>query len=172
MTQTYFDQRPLSEGSSKTGKVEVDDASIAVLEFSNGAIGYLEATAFATGRRAHIGVELNAEKGSFYWHFEDLNSLYVSYKKEKRKDTRGYRKIDISQEYHPYFDRWLPYGENIGYPEIFVHTAYHIVNAVINDKKLEPMIATFEDGYKANVICDAIIESSKTGRKVDINYND
>jgi len=170
ITQTYFDQRPLAEGSDKKGKIEVDDASIAILEFSNGAIGYLESTAFATGRRTYIGVELNAEKGSFYWNFEDLNHLHVYYTKEKRNDTRGYHKIDVSQEYHPYFDKWLPYGEKIGYSAAFVHSAYHIAKAVINDEKLEPMIATFEDGYKANVICDAIIESAEKGRKIDIRY--
>lgn len=172
VTQTYFDRRPSAEGSLETGKVEVDDASIAVLEFSNGAIGYLEATAFATGRRTYIGVELNGEKGSFHWNFEDLNHLHVYFTKEKRKDTRGYHKIDVSEKYHPYFDRWLPYGEKIGYPEAFVHTAYHIANAVINDEKLEPMIATFEDGYRANVICDAILESAETGRKIKIDYYD
>ena len=53
---------------------------------------------------------------------------------------------------------------------IFVHTAYHMVNAVINDVELEPMVATFEDGYKAVVICDAILKSSKSGKKEKVVY--
>lgn len=170
ISQTFIKERPLTENSTEKVQVDVDDASIALLEFSNGAIGYLEATAYATGRRAFIGVELNAAKGSIYWNFEDMNNLHVYYMNEKRKDTRGYHKVDVSQDYHPYFDKWLPFGEMLGYSATFVHTAYHISNAIINDEPLEPWVATFEDGYKANVIGDAIIKSSETGRKINITY--
>jgi predicted dehydrogenase len=45
-----------------------------------------------------------------------------------------------------------------------------MVNAVINDVELEPMVATFEDGYKAVVICDAILKSSKSGKKEKVVY--
>jgi len=51
-----------------------------------------------------------------------------------------------------------------------VHTAYNIVNAVINGAKLEPMVATFEDGYKAAVICDAIAKSAESEKKEPIDY--
>ncbi len=170
ITNTFIKERPISDSSSKKVKVDVDDASIALLEFSNGAIGYLEATAYATGRRAFVGVELNAEKGSVYWNFEDMNNLYVYYVDERRKDTRGYHKVDVSQEYHPYFDKWMPFGEMLGYSATFVHTAYHIADSIINNTPLEPWVATFEDGYKANVISDAIIKSSETGRKINIAY--
>lgn len=170
ITKTFIKERPASAGSNIKAKVEVDDASIVLLEFSNGAIGYLESTAFATGRRAFIGVELNAQKGSIYWNLEDMCHLNVYYMDEKRKDIRGYHKINISQDYHPYYGHWLPFEEMpMGYSATFVHTAYHIVNAVVNNVDLEPMVATFKDGYKAQVICDAILESAETGRKVKIN---
>ncbi len=45
-----------------------------------------------------------------------------------------------------------------------------MVNAVIKNKPLEPYIATFEDGYRNAVICDAIIESAETGKKTYIKY--
>ena len=40
-----------------------------------------------------------------------------------------------------------------------------MVNAVVEDKPLEPYVATFEDGYRTAVVCDAILKSSKTGMK-------
>ena len=33
-----------------------------------------------------------------------------------------------------------------------------------------PYGATFEDGYKAAVVCDAILESAVSRRQVDIKY--
>jgi hypothetical protein len=32
------------------------------------------------------------------------------------------------------------------------------------------MVATFEDGYKAVIICDAILKSSKSGKKEKVVY--
>jgi hypothetical protein len=34
-----------------------------------------------------------------------------------------------------------------------------------------PIGATFADGYRAAVVCDAILKSAKTRRQVDINYS-
>ncbi len=58
----------------------------------------------------------------------------------------------------------------MGNSATFVHTAYHIVDAVVNNTRLEPEVATFEDGYKAAVICDAIIKSAEAGKKINIEY--
>jgi hypothetical protein len=33
-----------------------------------------------------------------------------------------------------------------------------------------PLGATFEDGYRNAVICDAILQSAQEGRRVDVNY--
>ena len=52
MTSTFIPERPLPDGSG-TGKVDVDDAFEAVVEFENGAVGTLEASRFAPGRKNH-----------------------------------------------------------------------------------------------------------------------
>src|SRR5690606_14562909 len=49
MTKTFIPERPAADGGM--GKVDVDDAFAAVVEFDNGALGTLEATRFAAGRK-------------------------------------------------------------------------------------------------------------------------
>lgn len=44
------------------------------------------------------------------------------------------------------------------------------MNAVSGAKRLAYYVATFEDGYKAMVVCDAIIKSAETGKKEYIKY--
>lgn len=169
ITKTFINERPSGKNNIKV-KVDTDDALIAIMEFNNGSIGYIESTAYATGRRIFFSLEVNAEKGSIYWNFEEMGYLYVYYKNDK-KNTRGFHKISVSQDFHPYYNKWLPFEEiPMGYNATFVHTAYHILDAVVNNTKLEPMIATFEDGYKASVICDAILKSARTGIKEKIIY--
>jgi len=41
-----------------------------------------------------------------------------------------------------------------------------MVNAVMLGTPLEPYVATFEDGYRNAVICDAMMESAETGKKI------
>ena len=45
-----------------------------------------------------------------------------------------------------------------------------MVNAVVNNIPLEPYVATFEDGYRADVVCESMIVSSETGKKVICKY--
>ncbi len=40
-----------------------------------------------------------------------------------------------------------------------------MVNAVVENSPLEPYVATFEDGYRNAVICDAILKSAENGKK-------
>jgi predicted dehydrogenase len=51
-----------------------------------------------------------------------------------------------------------------------VNEIYHFVDAVVGKKNVGPYGATFEDGYRAAVVCDAIVESARTGRRVLIRY--
>jgi len=58
----------------------------------------------------------------------------------------------------------------IGWEHTFVHEIYHLLDCIIHDKEVGPFGATFEDGYNACVVADAMVESSETGKKVDCSY--
>jgi len=170
ITKTFIDERPLLDDPSKKVKVEVDDAFVSTVEFENGAIGVLEGSRFCPGRKNYETIEINGELGSIYWDLEHMNYLNVYFKDEDPPDTVGFHVVSVTESFHPYYDKWWPHGHIIGWENTFVHTAYNIVNAVVNNVKLEPMVATFEDGYKAAVICDAMLQSAKSERKEKIEY--
>ncbi len=169
MTRTFIDERPLSDGSG-TGKVEVDDAFVATVEFENGAIGTLESSRFAGGRKNYEVLEINGEKGSIHFNLERLNELQVFWVGEEPKETQGFHNILITEDYHPWLDYWWPQGHIIGWEHTFVHEITHLLDCIANDKDVAPYGATFEDGYRAAVICDAIVESAATKKQVDIKY--
>jgi len=170
ITKTFIDERPLLDDPSKKVKVEVDDAFVSTVEFENGAIGVLEGSRFCPGRKNYETIEINGELGSIYWNLEHMNYLNVYFKEENPPDTVGFHTVSVTESFHPYYDKWWPHGHIIGWENTFVHTAYNMVNAVVNNVKLEPMVATFEDGYRAAVICDAILQSAKSERKEKIEY--
>ena len=56
---------------------EVDDAFEAAVAFAGGAVGTIEATRFATGRKNAFTWEINGSKGSIAFDLERLNELQV-----------------------------------------------------------------------------------------------
>ena len=168
-TNTFITERPLPDGSGM-GTVDVDDAFVASLEFENGALGTLEATRFAGGRKNYNCFEINAEKGSVRFNLERMNELEVFWVGEKPRETQGFHKALITEDYHPWWDYWWPHGHIIGWEHTFVHEINHLLDCIVNDNEVGPHGATFEDGYKAAVIADAIIESAEGKRIVDIKY--
>ena len=65
---------------------------------------------------------------------------------------------------------WWPPGHIIGWGETFVHELHHVLQAIVDDGDIAPYGATFEDGYRAAEVCDAIVRSGKNGRREQIRY--
>jgi predicted dehydrogenase len=164
VTRTFIQER-YDESTKKKEKVDVDDAFASVFEFENGAIGTMEASRFAAGRKNSNIIEINGEKGSIWWDLENMNNLHVYWVDDDPADTRGFHNVNVTESFHPYYEKWWPHGHIIGWGNTFVHTAYNMVNAVVAGKPLEPYAATFEDGYRNAVICDAVLKSAETGKK-------
>ena len=169
MTKTFIEERPLPDGNG-TGKVDVDDAFVALMEFENGALGTVEASRFCHGHKNYQILEINGENGSIKFNLERLNELNVFWADDDPKETRGFHNALISEAYHPYWENWWPHGHMLGWEHSFVHEFNHFLDAIVNDKDVAPYGATFVDGYRNSVICDAIVESSQSGRSVDIKY--
>jgi predicted dehydrogenase len=143
---------------------EVDDAVEAVAEFEGGAVGTIEATRFATGRKNAFSWEINGSKGSLAFDLERLNEL------EHSEGTKGFRRILVSEADHPFWQWWWPHGHIIGWEHTFVHELHHLLAAIAGNGEVAPHGATLEDGYRAAEVCDAILRSAESGRREQISY--
>ena len=168
MTRTFIPERPGSDGKMK--KVDVDDAFVAAIGFENGAIGTVEATRFAGGHKNSNCFEVNGEKGSIRFNLERMNEMEVFWVGEEPKETQGFHNVLVSEGYHPFWSNWWPHGHIIGWEHTFVHEIHHLLDAIVNDKSIAPYGADFLDGYKNAVICDAILESARSKRQVEVKY--
>jgi len=169
LTKTFIPERPKADGSG-TALVDVDDAFVATVGFANGAIGTLEASRFCAGRKNHQMIEINGEKGTLRFELEKLNEMQAFWVGEEPRETQGFHNVLVSESYHPFWEYWWPQGHIIGWEHTFVHELTHFLDCIVNDKAVTPYGADFTDGYRAAVICDAILESARTKRQVDIAY--
>jgi predicted dehydrogenase len=147
---------------------EVDDAIEAAVEFENGAIGTVEATRLALGNRNAFQWEINGTKGSLGFDMHRLNELQVFRADGDR--ARGFKTVLVSEATHPFWEYWWPPGHIIGWGETFVHELHHLLKAIAEDGDVAPYGATFEDGYRAAEICDAIVRSGRSGAREQLTY--
>lgn len=174
LMETFVKERPLMEqgsvppkavASGKKGKVTVDDAVSWIGRFENGAIANLEATRFACGRKNNITFEINGEKGSLYFDFEDMNRLKF-FSTDTPQHRRGFSDIIVTdRDTHPYAKNWWPPGHIVGYEHTFVNTIADFANAVATGASVQP---TFADGLANQRILDAVEKSSKTRQWVTL----
>jgi predicted dehydrogenase len=149
MLETFIKERPLVDGSGR-GPVDVDDAALSLLRFENGAIGSVEATRFATGRKNFNRFEINGSQGSIAFHMERMNELEVYL--EEGPDS-GFRTVLATDSTHPYVRGWWPPGHILGYEHTFVHTVLDLLLAIESQELPTP---NFEDGLRNQRVLDAI----------------
>jgi predicted dehydrogenase len=147
---------------------EVDDAVEATVEFQDGAVGTIEATRLALGRRNAFQWEINGTKGSLFFDMERLNELQVF--RADRDRARGFKCVLVTEPDHPFSEHWWPPGHIVGWGDTFVHELRHMLAAISGDTDVAPHGATFEDGYRAAELCDAVVRSAETGRRETVTY--
>ncbi len=156
LLKTFIKERPMPDDPKKMGKVDVDDAALSIVKFRNGAIGTIEGSRFALGRKNYNRFEINGSKGSLVFDLEKMNELEV-YKEEGANS--GFKTILATDAKHPYVGAWWPPGHIIGYEHTFTHTVFDLLNAVHTGKVPTP---NFEDGVRNNKVLDAIERSAKS----------
>lgn len=166
MTETFIKQR----SHNLTGKVEevkIDDACAFLAYFKNGSIAIFESTRYARGHKALYTLEINGENASMQWDLHDLHRLnYFDHSDESR--VRGWRSIHVTDGDQPYMKNWWVPGLQIGYAETFTHHVADFLKAVGEGKPCSP---TFREVLETQYVCDAILESAKSGQWVNCKHS-
>jgi predicted dehydrogenase len=150
---------------------QVDDAVEAAVAFENGAVGTIEASRFATGRKNGFRWEINGTKGSIAFDLERLNELQVHFAgSSPGPSAQGFRTVLVSEADHPFWEHWWPHGHIIGWEHSFVHELHHLLTAIRDDSDVAPHGATLEDGYRAAEVCDAMLRSAEQGNRETVSY--
>lgn len=165
---TFIKERPLvgatddkmgAQASDEMGEVTVDDASMFLARFRNGAIGTFESSRFAVGRKNHCSFEINGSKGSIAFNLERMNELEY-FNNADEEGTQGFRLIQATESSHPFAGHYWPVGHIIGYEHTFINL---IADALTSLHEGRPMSPNMEDGFENQRVLDAV-ERSHEGR--------
>ena len=163
MTETFVKERT----HNLTGKVEpvgIDDACAFLARFANGSLATFESTRYARGHKALYTFEINGENASIRWDLHDLHRL--EYFDHARRLHRPRLALDPCHR-----RRHAVHGQLVG-----ARTADRL-RALLRPPggRLPPgpgrgraRHPTFRDALETQKVCDAVLESAKEGRWVDV----
>ncbi|MEC0256170.1 1,5-anhydro-D-fructose reductase [Paenibacillus sp. GM2FR] len=175
MSETFIKERPIAsemtglsaKGSTggPMGKVTVDDATLFMTRFENGALGSFEATRFAAGHRSTNSFEINGSLGSVKFDFERMNELEVYFTSDD-EDVQGFRRVLATDPVHDYMEAWWPPGHTIGFEHTFTHEILELSTAISEGRQPVP---NFEDGVKCQAVLEAVDKSIEERRWVQLS---
>jgi predicted dehydrogenase len=162
--ETFIQERPLPGRPRSRGRVTVDDAAMALVRFERGAIGTIEATRMALGRKNHNRFEINGSRGSLAFDLERMNELEL-YLQDDGPEVRGFRRVLVTEPEHPYVRAWWPPGHILGYEHTFTHTVFDLLEGMADGRSPSP---NFEDGLRNQQVLAAIERSARTRRWTEV----
>jgi predicted dehydrogenase len=155
LLETFVPQRPLPEGGG-TGTVTVDDAAVFTSRLEGGGLAVFEATRCAPGRKNALRIEINGDRGSIAFDFEDMNVLHVL-DGGGPSATAGFRRVLATEPDHPYIAAWWPPGHGLGYEHGFTHQVVDLVDAIARNTDPEP---SFTDALQVQRVLHAVEHSA------------
>ena len=170
-TETFVKER-LHQETGRVEPVGIDDACMFLAVFENGSMGTFESTRYARGRKNYNTFELNGDRGSVFFNLEDPQ--YIDFFRYADPDTgrkiedhlTGWQRIHVTNFEHPYMDKWWVPGCTIGYEHTFINALADFLKGLEEGTPAQPDLRS---GLRTQKVCDAVLESARTGQWIDID---
>ncbi|MBA4063584.1 MAG: oxidoreductase [Isosphaera sp.] len=164
MTETFVKER-MHNLTGKVEKVGIDDACTFIGRYENGSLANFESTRYARGHKALYTFEINGEDMSLFWDLHDLHRLQIFDYKDPDARGRGWKSVHVTDGDHPYMGNWWVPGLSIGYDASFTHQVADFIKGLETGKPEGP---TFRDALETQSVLDAILDSAKSQKWVNV----
>jgi predicted dehydrogenase len=148
-------------------EVTTEDCGLILLRFENGARGSCLLTQMAAGHKNALSMEVNGSEGSLRWDLERPNELWLGHR-DGPNQVMAKDPALLSPDARPYAH--FPGHHNEGYPDTFKNLFEPVYQAIREGSGMpaDPSWPTFETGYRANLVVDAILRSAQEQRWVTV----
>jgi predicted dehydrogenase len=154
---------PADESGADRVSVTTEDYGSILLRFAGGVRGCVTVSQAMAGRKNCIRFDLAGSKCGLWWDAEEPNTLHVG--RRGRPNERLIRDPGLmAEDARGYAD--YPGGHAEGFPDTFKMLYRAVYSDVERGKSQVPLYATFADGHREAMLCEAVLRSSREGRWV------
>ena len=150
-------------GDGELVDIRLEDLASVLVRFDNGARGSFSVGQVCSGHKNDLVLEVCGAKASLRWRQEDQNELWIGHR-DRANEILQKDPALLDERVRGYVH--LPGGHQESWADAFFNVIREIYTCVAAGPPypaLSPMVATFEDGFRANRIVDAILESAADG---------
>jgi predicted dehydrogenase len=148
----------------ETVDIAVEDLASVLVRFDNGAKGMFSAGQVCAGHKNDLVLEVCGSKASLCWRQEQQNELWIGHR-DKANEILQKDPSLIDPDVRTYAR--LPGGHQEAWADAFCNVMRDIYGFIAAGGRPDPstphVCASFEEGYRANCIVEAILESAKQG---------
>lgn len=146
--------------------IDTEDFGSILLRFKGGTKGVLTVSQVVAGRKNSIRLEIAGEKMALAFDAERPNELWIGKRDEPNLHLlRDPALLDSSATAFTNY----PGGHNEGFPDTFKQLYRAIYADIAAGKPSEnPLYATFEDGHREILLCEAILKSHREGTWISL----
>jgi predicted dehydrogenase len=145
--------------------IATEDCASVLLRFAGGAVGSLWVSQVTAGRKNCLRYEISGAQGSLAWNSETPNELWVGHR--ERPNEVLLKDPGLLSEAARYYASY-PGGHNEGYPDSFKQCFRAFYSRIAGGRAGEVAYPTFADGHREIVLCEAILESHRQQRWVEV----
>lgn len=156
-----------SSGTRSTEPVPVmtEDYGSVLLRFRSGAKGSFTVSQVAAGRKNCLRYDLAGSRSALAWDSEEPNTLHVGHRSKANESLTRDPSL-LGDEARAFAD--YPGGHAEGFPDTFKQLYKAVYADIVNGKSASPLYATFTDGHREVLLCEAILRSHREQRWVTV----
>jgi len=150
-------------GEGEPVDITVEDLASVLVRFENGVRGCFSVGQVCGGHKNDLVLEVCGAKASLRWRQEDQNELWIGHRDRANEVLQKDPSL-LDERVRGYAH--LPGGHQESWADAFFNVMREIYGCIAAGPPypaLPPMVATFEDGFRAHRIVDAILESAADG---------
>jgi len=151
---------------STTRKIGTDDAAMILMRFPNGARGSLTVSQISPGHKNALNWDIAGSRTSVAWHSENPDRMWIGHRNGPNQVLQ--RDAALMNETGAAAAS-LPGGHVEGFADTFCALFRQVYSDIAGGSR-SPLstYASFEDGHHEMLFCDAVLQSARDGRWVDV----
>lgn len=153
-------------GETVSRAITTEDSALLLLRYENGARGSVVVSQVSPGKKNSLCWQVDGSKSSAAWDSENPDHLLIGH---RDKPNETLQRDAVLMNRAGAAATTLPGGHVEGFADSFFALFREIYGAIEAGQPSEkPGYASFADGCYEMYVCDAVLESARLGRWVDI----
>lgn len=145
--------------------ITTEDCATILVRYENGAMGSLAVSQISAGRKNSLRFEIDGASSAAAWSSESPDELWIGHRgrpNEFLARDPGLLNAAGAAASH------LPGGHIEGFADTFRALYAAVYQAVLEGRPAQGRYPTFADGHDGMLVCEAVEQSARSGKRVEI----